>query len=98
MSQLPASPFPKRGISGPGKETFLAPSADKQTEEGDVYGATGVPRESPTCSNFKYICIYNKAVFTSCTGTVIINIKQDHKPCFPSDVGEGFFEQKVDFF
>ena len=49
MSQLPTSPFPKRGTSGP--ETFLAPSADKQTGEGDIYGATGVLRESPKCSN-----------------------------------------------
>ena len=34
-----------------GPETFLAPSADKQTGEGDIYGATGVLRESPKCSN-----------------------------------------------
>ena len=49
MSQLPTSPFPKRGTSG--LETFLAPSADKQTGEGDINGATGVLRESPKCSN-----------------------------------------------
>ena len=47
MSQLPTSPFPKRGTSG----KFLAPSADKQTGEGDIYGATGVLRESLKCSN-----------------------------------------------
>ena len=34
-----------------GPETFLAPSAHKQTGEGDIYGATGVLRESPKCSN-----------------------------------------------
>ena len=49
ISQLSTSPFPKRGTSGPGK--VLAPSADKQTGEGDIYGATGVLRESPKCSN-----------------------------------------------
>ena len=49
MSQFPTSPFPKRGHQGP--ETFLAPSADKQTGEGDIHGATGVLRESPKCSN-----------------------------------------------
>ena len=38
-----------RGHQGP--ETFLAPSADKQTGEGDIYAATGVLRESPKCSN-----------------------------------------------
>ena len=48
MSQLPTSPFPKREW---GSETFLAPSADKQTGEGDINGATGVLRESPKCSN-----------------------------------------------
>ena len=42
-------PFPKRGNQGP--ETSLAPSADKQTGEGDINGATGVLRESPKCSN-----------------------------------------------
>ena len=40
MSQLPTSPFPKWGTSGPGN--VLAPSADKQTGEGDINGATGV--------------------------------------------------------
>ena len=49
MSQLPISPFPKRGHQGP--ETFLALSADKQTGEGDIKGATGVLGESPKCSN-----------------------------------------------
>ena len=42
-------PLTKRGTSGP--ETFLAPSADKQTGEGDISGVTGVLRESPKCSN-----------------------------------------------
>ena len=49
MSQLPTSTFPKRGTSGPGN--VLALSADKQTGEGDINGATGVLRESPKCSN-----------------------------------------------
>ena len=34
-----------------GPETFLAPSADKQTGKGDIYGATGVLSESPKCLN-----------------------------------------------
>ena len=49
MLQLPTSPFPKRETSGP--ETFLAPSTDKQTGEGDINEATGVLWESPKCSN-----------------------------------------------
>ena len=49
MSQLPPSPFPKRGHQSP--EMFLAPSADKQTGKGDIYGATGVLSESPKCFN-----------------------------------------------
>ena len=49
MSQLPTSPFPNGGYQGP--ETFLAPSDDKQTGEGDINGATGILRESPKCSN-----------------------------------------------
>ena len=43
-------PIPEAG-GHQGPETFLAPSADKQTGEGDIYGATGVLRESPKCSN-----------------------------------------------
>ena len=49
MSQLMTSAFPKRGHQGP--ETFLALSADKQTGEGDIKGATEVLRESPKWSN-----------------------------------------------
>ena len=51
MSQLPTSPFPSGGHQGP--EMFLAPSADKQTGEEDIYGATEVLRKSPKCSNFE---------------------------------------------
>ena len=40
MSQLPTSPFPRRGASGPGN--VLAPSADEQSGERDISGATGV--------------------------------------------------------
>ena len=58
MSQLPTSPFPKRGTSGPGNvfSTLL-----KQTGEGDIYGATGVLRESPKCSNCEHeLCIVRR--------------------------------------
>ena len=51
ISQLPTSSFPKRGTSGPGNVFTPAPSADKQTGEGGINGATGVLRESPKCSN-----------------------------------------------
>ena len=59
MSQLPTSHSRSGGHQG--LETFLAPSADKQTGEGDIYGATGVLRESPKCSNFGYILAAVKA-------------------------------------
>ena len=53
MSQLLTSPFPKWGHQD--LETFLAPSAGKQTGEGDINGSTGVLRESPIVSNCLYI-------------------------------------------
>ena len=49
MSQLPTSHSRSGGHQGP--ETFLAPSADKQTGEGDINRAIGVLMESPKCSN-----------------------------------------------
>ena len=52
MPQLPTSPFPKRGTSGPGN--VFSTLADKQTGEGDINEATGVLRESPKCSNCEH--------------------------------------------
>ena len=64
MSQTSDLPIPET-VEHQDPEAFLAPSADKQTGEGDIYGATGVHRDSPKCSNCEQLALHCATVCAS---------------------------------